>query len=63
MDETIVDFEWDEGKAARNLAKHGITFEVATGVFLDRHRSPKPTAASITTKLASRSSDCPGMDC
>ena len=23
------DFEWDENKAARNLAKHGVTFEEA----------------------------------
>lgn len=31
-------FEWHEGKAARNLAKHGVPFEYATRVFLDAHR-------------------------
>jgi uncharacterized protein len=29
------DFEWDEAKAQSNLAKHGISFEVATLVFDD----------------------------
>ncbi len=28
-------FEWDEDKAARNLQKHGISFEEAATVFLD----------------------------
>lgn len=28
-------FEWDEGKAARNLAKHGVTFHEAGTVFGD----------------------------
>lgn len=28
-------FEWDDEKAADNFAKHGITFESATRVFLD----------------------------
>ncbi len=28
-------FEWDEKKAARNLAKHGVRFEVAALVFAD----------------------------
>jgi uncharacterized DUF497 family protein len=28
-------FEWDEAKAASNLAKHGVPFDVATLVFLD----------------------------
>ena len=26
-------FEWDEGKAARNLAKHGVSFLTAAAVF------------------------------
>ena len=29
------DFEWDENKARSNQAKHGVTFEEATTVFLD----------------------------
>lgn len=28
-------FEWDAGKAAANLARHGVTFEVAQRVFDD----------------------------
>ncbi len=31
----IVVFEWDPGKAASNLAKHGISFQRAGSVFLD----------------------------
>ena len=31
-------FEWDADKAQRNSDKHGIRFEVATGVFLDPDR-------------------------
>lgn len=36
---TIVagDFEWDEAKAASNLAKHGVTFEEAAGALSDPH--------------------------
>ena len=29
------EFEWDEAKAASNLAKHGVSFEEASEVFLD----------------------------
>ena len=29
------DFEWDDAKAADNLAKHGVSFEAASWVFLD----------------------------
>ena len=28
-------FEWDDGKAEANLAKHGMPFDYATAVFLD----------------------------
>lgn len=31
-------FEWDEDKAASNLAKHGIRFAYAVKVFDDPHR-------------------------
>jgi uncharacterized DUF497 family protein len=30
-----MDFEWDPRKAAANLAKHGVDFEIAIEVFLD----------------------------
>lgn len=33
-----VDFEWDEGKAAANLAKHNVSFPFAAAVFLDPER-------------------------
>lgn len=29
------DFEWDDGKARSNLAKHGVSFDYAARVFLD----------------------------
>jgi uncharacterized protein len=29
------DFEWDDDKADANVAKHGITFDAARGVFGD----------------------------
>ena len=28
-------FEWDEGKAAANMLKHGVTFDLARTVFSD----------------------------
>lgn len=28
-------FEWDAGKAAANIAKHGVSFDEAASVFLD----------------------------
>ena len=28
-------FEWDDAKAAANLSKHGVRFEIAADVFLD----------------------------
>jgi len=30
-----VQIDWDPGKAKRNLAKHGISFEEASTVFMD----------------------------
>ena len=30
-----IDFEWDPNKAARNVRKHGVTFENAATVFQD----------------------------
>ena len=31
----MIEFEWDDNKAASNLAKHGISFQEATTVFYD----------------------------
>jgi len=36
------DFEWDDGKAQGNLAKHGISFEDARLVFRDVFASERP---------------------
>jgi uncharacterized protein len=33
----MIKFEWDENKAARNEAKHGISFEDATRAFYDSY--------------------------
>jgi uncharacterized protein len=32
----MIEFEWDEAKNRRNRAKHGISFDEAKAVFLDR---------------------------
>jgi len=37
--DTFRAFEWDDAKAARNLAKHGVPFAYAARVFLDAARS------------------------
>lgn len=31
----VLEFEWDEKKAAANLARHGLSFEEAQTIFLD----------------------------
>lgn len=31
----MTDFEWDPEKAARNLEKHGVSFEEASSAFMD----------------------------
>jgi hypothetical protein len=33
-----LEYEWDERKARKNIAKHGVPFEYAARVFLDLHR-------------------------
>ncbi len=35
MPATFYDFDWDTGKARTNLAKHGVSFRLATSVFRD----------------------------
>ncbi len=45
-------FEWHTKKTARNLAEHGITFEVACEVFDDPAMIDGPTTARITAKTA-----------
>ncbi len=31
----MIEFEWDEAKAASNLKKHGVSFEEAKSIFFD----------------------------
>jgi len=40
------DFEWDDAKAAANLAKHGVAFEEAVTAFDDPHALDMPATAS-----------------
>ncbi|MCX6587941.1 MAG: BrnT family toxin [Acidobacteria bacterium] len=35
MDGQQFQFEWDEAKAAANLRKHGVSFELASSIFSD----------------------------
>lgn len=35
-------FEWDDGKARTNVAKHGVSFEEATSVFADWFQITRP---------------------
>jgi len=34
-----MDFEWDDAKAASNFGKHGVEFDFAIRVFLDKARA------------------------
>jgi uncharacterized DUF497 family protein len=34
-------FEWDDGKAAANIAKHGVSFQTAVAAFDDPHGAIK----------------------
>ena len=40
----MYDFEWDPAKAAINLRKHKVSFELAATVFLDRFATSIPDA-------------------
>jgi uncharacterized DUF497 family protein len=35
LSERQFDFEWDENKAAANIRKHGVSFELASSIFAD----------------------------
>jgi uncharacterized DUF497 family protein len=43
----MLEFEWDDAKAASNLAKHGVPFAYATRVFLDGERVDFDVTRSI----------------
>ena len=43
-------FEWDEEKAAANVAKHGIRFDYAARVFLDPYRLEMPDEREAITR-------------
>lgn len=42
-----MDFDWDEQKAAVNLAKHGVSFDYAARVFLDEGRVDLDASRSL----------------
>lgn len=46
------EFEWDEAKAAANLARHGVSFETARLAFDDEYASRSRTAVAPTGKSA-----------
>ena len=35
MNDLEFQFDWDEGKAAKNVRKHGVSFELASTIFYD----------------------------
>ena len=39
----MIEFEWDPKKAADNLKKHGISFEVASELFEGNHKDTEDT--------------------
>jgi uncharacterized DUF497 family protein len=43
-------FEWDPRKAATNLAKHGVSFAEASGVFADTHALTIPDPVHSITE-------------
>jgi uncharacterized DUF497 family protein len=47
----MLTFEWDEGKAAENLGKHGVSFSEASTVFAD------PLSRTIPDPLHSNEED------
>jgi uncharacterized protein len=47
-------FEWDEHKAAQNVAKHGVPFEYAARVFLDPHRLDSEERRLVLGKIEGR---------
>jgi uncharacterized DUF497 family protein len=49
-------FEWDDEKAASNLAKHAVSFEYATRVFLDSFRVDFDATVLKTGRSAARRS-------
>jgi uncharacterized DUF497 family protein len=59
----MIKFEWDTGKAAANLRKHGVSFDEAGTVFLDQlalsgpdpdHSVGEPRCITLNTNLAQR---------
>ena len=47
-----MEFEWDDSKAAANLAKHGVNFEYAARAFFDPRGLELPTTDSTTARSA-----------
>ena len=49
-----MEFEWDEIKAAGNLAKHGVSFAYATRVFQDPYRIEEEDPAEYSDETRQR---------
>jgi len=52
LDEHQFQFEWDEGKAAANLRKHGISFELAPSILAILEFSLSPTRRTASQRNA-----------
>jgi|HubBroStandDraft_4_1064222.scaffolds.fasta_scaffold1034109_1 uncharacterized DUF497 family protein len=47
-------FEWDAAKAATNLRKHAISFDIAMRVFADLSHSPRRFALRVANNVGKR---------
>jgi uncharacterized DUF497 family protein len=52
-----VQYEWDNGKAAENLRKHGVDFADAIAALEDPNRLEKSTRGSSTARSEFKSSE------
>ena len=53
-------FEWDEAKASSNLAKHGVAFADAVGVFEDERALTMGDSRDDEERFATVGMDCLG---
>ena len=49
-----MDFEWDENKNLKNIAKHGVDFNQAKEVFNDKKRTTSPDLRANYEKIAGK---------
>ena len=53
LDEHQYQFEWDEAKAAANLRKHGVSFELASSILVILEFSLSPTRRTASNGVGS----------